>query len=264
MTVVACLKWVSAPGEPLDERYAGMSAADQSALEFALQQAAVTGDAVLAITVGPPGADAVLRSASACGAHRVVRVDAPLSTSAYDIAAAIADQARGARWVWCGDYSLDRGAGSVPAFLAALLDAQQALGVIEVSLDEHAVRAVRRLDGGRRELLELTSPGVVSVEGATARLRRAGLAAARAARDLVPEVVHATTPLHRMEFVAQPYRPRARALAAPSGDSALDRLRVLTDATATAAARGEVVHGDPEHAAQRIVAMLRAWGYLDE
>ena len=264
MTIVACLKWVSAPGAPLDERYAGMSAADQSALEFALQHAAATADEVLAVTVGPVGADAVLRSAYACGAHRVVRVDAPLSTSAYDIAAAIAAVAHDATWVWCGDYSLDRGAGSVPAFLAALLDAQQALGAIDVTLNHQSVRAVRRLDGGRREVLEVRAPGVVSVEGATARLRRAGLAAARAARDLTPAVVHATTPLHRMEFVAQPYRPRARALAAPAGATTLDRLRVLTDATATAAARGEVVHGSPEHAAERIVAMLKAWGYLDE
>ena len=55
MTIVACLKWVNRPGEPLDERYAGMSPADQSALEFALQQAALINDEVLAITVGPEG-----------------------------------------------------------------------------------------------------------------------------------------------------------------------------------------------------------------
>ena len=43
MTIVACLKWVSRPDEPHDERYAGMSAADQSALEFALRQGELLG-----------------------------------------------------------------------------------------------------------------------------------------------------------------------------------------------------------------------------
>ena len=37
MSVIVCLKWVSHPGEPNDERFAGMSPADQCALEFALR-----------------------------------------------------------------------------------------------------------------------------------------------------------------------------------------------------------------------------------
>ena len=56
MSIVACLKWVSHPGEPDDERFAGMSAADQSALEFALRQGEATGLPVVAVTVGPAGA----------------------------------------------------------------------------------------------------------------------------------------------------------------------------------------------------------------
>ncbi|HAP74899.1 MAG TPA: hypothetical protein DCR14_02335, partial [Acidimicrobiaceae bacterium] len=61
--VVACLKWVAHPGEPHDERFAGASPADQAALELALRQAADIGGTVVAITVGPSGADKVLRDA---------------------------------------------------------------------------------------------------------------------------------------------------------------------------------------------------------
>ena len=61
--IVACLKWVSHPGEPSDERFAGASPADRAALELALRQAEASGDTVTAITVGPPGADRVLREA---------------------------------------------------------------------------------------------------------------------------------------------------------------------------------------------------------
>jgi electron transfer flavoprotein beta subunit len=265
MTIVACLKWVSRGGEPHDERYAGLSAADQSALEFALRQGELLGVEVTAITVGPAGADRVLRDAVACGATRALRIDAPASTSGFDIAAAIAHHVPDAAWVWCGDYSLDRGAGSVPAFIAALLRAQQALGCVSVECTSDHVRAVRRLDGGRREVLSVQAPGVISVEGATAPLRRASLAALRAASSANAPLtsVTASTPVHQMEFVSRPYRPRAQVLPSPSGDSALDRLRVLTDATAAAAARGEVLHAEPAAAAQRIIDSLKAWGYLD-
>lgn len=263
MGIVACLKWVSHPGEPHDERFSGMSPADQSALEWALRQGELLGVGVTAVTVGPSGADKVLRDALACGATAAVRVEAPTTTSGTDIATAIADHVRGASWVWCGDYSLDRGAGSVPAFIAAHLVAEQALGVVHVELRERSVLATRRLDGGRREQLEVHGPGVVSVEGATAMLRRAGLASLRRAANAPIEVVPASTPIHRAEFMVRPYRPRAKQLPPPAGDQPLDRLRSLTDAGAAAPTRGETVTLAPADAAARIVRALREWGYIE-
>ncbi len=263
MTIVACLKWVAHPGEPNDERFAGLSPADQSALEFALQQGAAMGVGVVAVTVGPAGADKVLRDALACGATRAVRVESPRPMLSADVAAAIAAVVGDAAWVWCGDYSLDRGSGSVPAFLAARMRAAQALGIISVTPSAHGVvEAVRRLDGGRRELLSVSAPAVMSVEGGTAVLRRAGLSALRSALDTPIEVVQPTTPAAPYDAVVHPYRPRARALAAPTGDAALDRLRALTDAGAAVSARGEQVTLEPKAAAAKIVAALREWGYL--
>jgi electron transfer flavoprotein beta subunit len=265
VSVVVCLKWVAHPGEPNDERFAGLSPADQSALEFALQQGAALGVGVVAVTVGPAGADKVLRDALACGATRAVRVDSARSMPSSDVAAAIAavlaDLVPDAAWVWCGDYSLDRGTGSVPAFLAARLRAAQALGIISVVPAAHGViEATRRLDGGRRELLSVSAPAVVSVEGGTALLRRAGLSALRAALSATIEVVSCAACGHD-DAVVHPYRPRARALAAPSGDAALDRLRALTDAGAAVSVRGEQVALGPAEAAARILAALRDWGY---
>lgn len=264
MTLYACLKWVGHPTEPDDERLAGMSPADESALEFALRQGERLGVGVTAVTVGPAGADRVLRDALACGAARAVRIDAPLTTAGVDVGLAIADHLGDAQWVWCGDHSLDRGAGSVPAFIAAQLGAQQALGVVSVDFVGEGVHAVRRLDGGRREVLGVRPPAVVSVEGATAPLRRASLAALRAARTTEVDVRQPGTPIHLMEFMVRPYRPRARAMSAPAGDTALERLAVLTDAAAASAARGETVRLDPEAAAERIVRALREWGHLPE
>lgn len=263
--VVACLKWVAHPGEPHDERFAGMSPADQAALELALRQAGALGTTVTAVTAGPSGADKVLRDALAAGAARAVRIEAPTTVTSADVATAIAASVPDAAWVWCGDYSLDRGTGSVPAYLAAQLHARQALGVIEVTIDDDggAVAATRRLDGGRRELLAVQAPAVVSVEGAVAHLRRAGLAAMRNAGKAPIDVVSPTTPLHVEHAVVRPYRPRAKVLPPPSGDVALDRLRVLTDAAAATAARGETIALAPAAAAARIERALRDWGYLE-
>ena len=40
--------------------------------------------------------------------------------------------------VWCGDHSLDRGTGAVPAYLAAQLGLAQALGLVDVELEAAA------------------------------------------------------------------------------------------------------------------------------
>lgn len=268
MTIVACLKWVAHPGEPTDERFAGMSPADQSALEFALQQAATSGEEVVAVTVGPAGADSMLRDAIACGAARAVRIDTPRQLASADVAAAIAAALRAAvpavGWVWCGDYSLDRGSASVPAFLAAHLHARQALGVVAVHISTaRGVRAVRRLDGGRREVVHVMAPAIISVEGATAALRRAPLGRVRAALSAAIDVLPSPSG-NPTEAVVRPYRPRARALALPAGETPLERLRALTDAGSAAATtvRGEQLTLEPPVAAARIVSALEDWGYL--
>ena len=209
--IVTCLKWVSHPGEPDDERFAGMSPADRAALELALQQADASGDSITAVTVGPAGADRVLREAHAAGARRLVRIDTADESLALlgsdAVAAAIGAVVRqlagdagnsagggtaattDALWAWCGDYSLDRGSGSVPAYLAGAIGARQALGCIAVEPHGHGtLHAVRRLDGGRRELLEVQAPAVISVEGSVAQLRRSSLAAVRTAMSAAVEV----------------------------------------------------------------------------
>ena len=259
--VWVCLKWVFQANEPSDARFAGMSPADHAALELALQHATQIRSQVTAVTVGPRLADAVLREAIACGATRAIRVDAPTATTSVDVASAIASVARQAAWVWCGDYSIDNGSGSVPAFVAASLAASQALGVIAVSFEDNRVVATRRVDGGRREVLDVHSPAVISVEGATARLRRASLTAMRTAAIEPIEVVAPTVALHFSEHTVHPYRPRARVLAAPSGADALDRVRNLT-ATGAAPSAHEVETLSPTDAAARIVRALTDWRYL--
>jgi electron transfer flavoprotein beta subunit len=268
--IAVCWKWVSLDRErEADRRWSGVSAADEAALEIALGIAAAAGAEVTVICLGPPSADDVLRDAIAVGAADAVRIDASTELDSRVVAVALAEHLAGYDLVVCGDYSLDRGTGSVPAFLAGELGSAQALGLLEVQpIDDPAedraastLRAVRRLDGGRREILRVHVPAVLSVEGSAANLRRASLAASLAARTapvLVVRGPHGRLP----ETEIHPYRPRARALPAPRGGSSLDRVRQILD-VGGGDIHAELVTLDPPAAASKILDQLRDWGYLD-
>lgn len=260
--IAVCLKWILG-----DERYVQLSYADQAALELALTMAAVTGDSVRAVTAGPEAADSVLRSALSVGVDEVRRIDLDSRAHSSAVAEGLVPALTGCRWIWCGDYSSDRGSGSVPAFIAGELRYGQALGVIAVDLPSGAGRplvARRRLDGGRREVLEVRGPAVLSVEGSTARLRRASLRQSMAASKASIPVTRVERPADVTDHgILRSFRPRARVVPAPEGRSALDRVRRVTETTSTKG-HGDVVELEPRPAAERIVSTLRQWQYLDQ
>jgi electron transfer flavoprotein beta subunit len=258
--ISVCWKWVV--GADGDERWAGVSEADRAALEVALRLADGD-DGVTIVSVGGPGADAGLREALAAGATRAVRIDVHDDLTSAAVATALATVVAGSTWVVCGDASADRGSGSVPAFVAAALDVAQALGLVDigdVSGASDPLDVTRRLDGGRREVLAVTAPAVLSVEGAVARLRRASLPAELAARTAPIEVVPGPTGPVELGSQVAPYRPRSRVVPAPSG-IALDRVLQLTDAITPTFASRELLTLTPEAAAERILVDLREWGY---
>ncbi len=271
MKIAVCWKWVSLDRErEADRRWSGVSAADEAALEVALtiadassQVSSDTSSQVTVVCLGPSSADDALRDALAVGATAARRVDASTELDSRVVAVALAEHLRGHDLVLCGDYSLDRGTGSVPAFIAGELSSAQALGLLEVGAVDPTsgtLRVVRRLDGGRREILDVTAPAVLSVEGSAAALRRAPLAASLAARTAPIEVVrgpHGRLP----EAEIHPYRPRARVLQAPTGGS-LDRVRQILD-VGGGDIHAELITLDPAAAASKILDQLRDWGYLD-
>ena len=239
-----------------DARGAAPAAAEWAALELALRLAHDRGGRVLAVCAGPPDADRVLREAAAVGAE-VLRVALPgtprsgsagleplevyldeLAADGRAVAAALATAIRGAGepdLVICGARSVDRGTGSVPAFLAAELGAAQALGLTRLDRDgdrdDGSLLGERRLDRGRRERLRIPRPAVVSVEAAGLRLRRAGMPAALATTRREVPVVRTdgvASALHR--GTARPFRPRSRVVPPPPGDTSRERLLALTGA----------------------------------
>jgi len=276
--IAAALKWVDLRPDvdPLagtvrhDSRTAGFSPADAAALEWALRLGEAWQLPVTAITAGPPGvsgssgAQAVLRDAAAFGPRRLVLVTADGDAPSEAIAGALAPLLDGATVVCCGDYSADRGSGSVPAFLAHQLKAAQALGLTGLTPGERGcLAAQRRLDGGRREHLRVTVPAVISVEPGAARLRRAPLAGLLAAQQAAIEVADgAVTHRHRVQVMrTAPYRPRPKMLAPPRDPLPRARLLALTGAL-TERTPPRVVRAPCDEAADELVGYLKDRGYL--
>ena len=281
LRIAACAKWVDLrPGVDAltgrvstDERRFGFSAADAAALEVALRLGSEWGAEVDVVVAAPAPAEGAIRSLAAAGASRAIRVDLPSGASSKQVAASLAAATADADVVVCGDYSLDVGSGSVPASIAHRRGAAQALGLISVTPESPGVvRAVRRLDGGRREHLRVRTPAVLSVEGSVATLRRAPLRSLRAGHAPAVEgidpvglaVASAVVDGVAAPVRTEPVRPRARALPGPNGSAAFDRVVELTGAlVARTPPRRVDAADDADAAADAIIEQLAAWGYLD-
>jgi electron transfer flavoprotein beta subunit len=248
-----------------DSRSAGFSRADAAALEWALRLGEAWQLPVTAATAGPPATAGVLRDAATFGAARLVRVPAEAGAPSEAVAEALAPLLGGAAVVCCGDYSADRGSGSVPSFLAHELDAAQALGLTGLTPEGAGVLVGwRRLDSGRRERLRVSAPAVISVEPGAARLRRAPLAGLMAGSQATIETAatDAVTDRRRVTVLrTAPYRPRPRTLPPPSGGSPRDRLLALTGSESERTPP-RVVRATPEEAADELIRYLKDHGYL--
>ncbi len=291
--VLACLRIVDLrPGiDPLDgtvsrDRWGvGLPPADAAALEHALRLAGAWDGRVVAACVGPPSVESVLGEVAALGVS-VVRVPTADEGDAHRYVIELADDERAlARTllaavgnfgrpdlVLCGDRSVDRGTGALPAYLAHELDAAQALGLVDVTVDGPGVlSAERRLDGGWRERLRVRLPAVCSVEAAGVRLRRASLSGALSVEgvptpvDRSLEVASAagggTGPVHLGP--TRPYAPRTRVVPPPEGDDPRHRLLALTGALVAHDPPAVVHPADAGEAADVLLAYLARQGYLD-
>lgn len=276
--ILVCLKWVALrpvvdplTGETItDARWSGVSGADQAALELALRIGALRNITVQALTVGETESEAALRDALAAGASTATRIDAPSGITSETVAAHIAQYlhsigSHNIVMVLCGDWSADRGSGSVPVYLAEALGLDDACGLVSVMPESsEELHVERRLDGGRRERLRIKLPAVLSVEGAAARLRRATLAGVLRAKSATIEVwqpPRSVTSQIPDPIRTGPYRPPTRVLDGPSTSlSPLRRVEILTGALNERTPPRKLVL-DPDAAASAILEQLAAWGY---
>jgi electron transfer flavoprotein beta subunit len=294
--VVACLRVIDQDPavDPLtgeirrDGFAARASPADLAALEHALRVAEAWSGRVLAVAMGPPAADAILREAIAVGA-RALRVSLGAAgagagdTLLEDLSRYVADLAQDSQatartlaaairtvgepsLIVCGDRSADRGTGELPARLAHEFNAAQALGLVRLEAVQDHLVAERRLDRGGRERLRVRIPAVCSVEAAGVTLRRAGMGAALDAAGATIPVVGCETSAETtavMMGAPRARRPRARVLPPPAGGPR-ERLLALTGVLVDRERPTVVGPLDADAAAEQLLAYLERQGYLTD
>lgn len=185
MNIVVCVKQVpesNSVGLDRDSGYARrdqakgvVNLADRHALELGLALKAAAGGQLIALCMGPGGADQALRQALAVGFDEAYLVSDPAlggsdtGATATVLAAAIHKLA-GAELVLLGEASADGATAQTAPRLAEALGRALVTGVVEATLDGGTLKATRNGDG-RRETVELAAPAVLSVSLDSARPR---------------------------------------------------------------------------------------------
>ncbi|MFN2468855.1 MAG: FAD-binding protein [Gaiellaceae bacterium] len=213
---------------------------DRAAVRRAVVLRDAAGGEVVAMTMGPPAADAALRETLALGADRAVhlsdRTFAVADTIGTSRTLALAIEKEGADLVLCGRKTVDSETWQVPPQVAARLDWPVLTGVTELAAHGSVLHAVREADDGE-EAFVLDLPAVVSVARADGGDVTPAEAPARptlwTAADLVPDA-----------------RPHDRRFGQAGSPTRVLAVRDVTPARAGALAAG------PEDAAARIVGLL--------
>jgi electron transfer flavoprotein beta subunit len=156
----------------------GMNSYDEFAVEEAVRiQEARPQVEITAITVGPDRAEAVVRRALELGANQGAHLatESGQGLDSLQTASRIASFAAGNDFdlILCGVMSEDEQCSQTGPMVAALLDLPCATTVIaeEILEGERSVRVERELEGGRRQVVELPFPAVLTVQSGINRPR---------------------------------------------------------------------------------------------
>jgi electron transfer flavoprotein beta subunit len=173
------------------------------------------------------------------------------------------------RLILCGTRSSDEGSSQVPPTVAELMDLPQVTNVIKFELvtGQKKFRAIRRLERGRRELVECRLPALVGVETtirepnyvstrAYRQAQRKGIETRTIASFLRPPLD--TTPRVRMVGLTPP-RPRPKKLRLPNAHmSAAERIKFTMSAGMIQRENSTLLEGQPEKVASRLIEVLRS------
>ncbi len=160
---------------------------DEYAIEEALLLRERLGGSVTAVTMGPEGADAVLRRCLAKGADSAIwlRDDAFEGSDAYATAKALHAAIKGLDFdlVLTGTQASDDGYSAVGGVLAGLLGVPHASMVKRVEVHEGACRVNRELEGGLEEVVELGLPALLTIQTGINEPRYVSIMGIRRARS---------------------------------------------------------------------------------
>src|ERR671912_1325245 len=199
MKIAVCIKQVpTREWQPrIDESKRGVREQDASfemnepdayALEEALRLREKHGGEVVVCTAGPARASQVLREALARGADRAIHVEtdrlASITTDSFVVAGALADAVRDDKFdlVLTGLQSDDQGAAQTGVILAERLGLSHATIVMDVEVQDAAIRVKRELEGGWFQWVSMPLPALLTIQSGINQLRYATLKGIMAAK----------------------------------------------------------------------------------
>ena len=143
-----------------------MNPFDENAVEEALRlkEAGVASE-VVAVTIGTPAAQDVLRHALAMGVDRALLVESADALQELAVAKVlrILAERESVQLVLLGKQAIDSDAGQTGPMLAGLLGWPQGTFVSKLQVADGHARVTREIDGGTEEL-ELTLPAVITAD----------------------------------------------------------------------------------------------------
>ena len=217
---------------------------DEYALEAALRIKDAVGAEVIAVSMGPPSAEQVLRHAIGMGCDGAILLSdralagADTLATARTLAAAIR-KIGDVDLVVCGDHSSDGDTGSVGPQIAELLGVPQATYALSAEAIDGRL-CVRRLLPGIIETVELPLPALITVVKSPDRVRRPNLLKLKRAQKIqlpvwgVEELgLDPTTiglrgsPTKVLDLTCPPPRPGAQKFELPPAQAAERILAIL-------------------------------------
>lgn len=252
--------------------------ADRVALQKALEvKGSLEGTEITVITAGPARAEQVLHMALASGADQTIHLitdDILEASDAYTTAFALGKVCKelGYTLILCGHMSLDTSAAQVHAFLAELLDIPRVTGIVRLETSQKRVRLWRRLERGRRQVIDCPLPALLTIDSLAGHPRYASefnlmQAAGRQIRqltladmDLSQTDIGPQASLVRVVNLSSP-KPRVKKIYTPdSSMSASQRMGYLLSGGTAGRKQSSLLEGTADYLASQIVEYLTKEG----
>lgn len=257
MKIIVCIKQVPASNDakidPVTKRIIReavksiLNPFDNYALEEGVRLKEKYGGEVIALTMGPPSAEAVLREAIALGVDRGILLSdrafggSDTWATSYALSKAI-EKIGEVDLVICGKQAVDGDTAQVGPGIAAHLDWQQATYLLKIRRKDERTIITKRLHESGYDLCELTLPAVVTVVKGINTPRvptlKGRLASLKAEIPIwVPADIHAN--IDQLGLNGSPTRV------------------VKTDPPAPRSSSSVKIEGSAEHCAKELIRQLR-------
>jgi len=256
------------------ERITVMNPADRAALEVALAlRAENPGSRVEVFSVCGPDEEHALRFALARGVDAAERLSPDARSqgppfTALLLATRLAEEKFDL--ICCGDETLDNSSAMVGPLIGELLDLPQVTGISKVrQCDSGKLLVERSLDRGRRELVELELPGVITLKADAAEpqyvsARRLEQAGRREIRVRTLQLEASAPRLPRWPEAEKKVPPRARVKRKFMPDvnmPAAERVKMIMAGgmapQASSQSSTTIVEGDPDYLSEQLFRFLK-------